>query len=434
MSEAPASRDDLLVRGVGRWSLVALLVNLVIGAGVLGLPSKAFAQIGVNSFYALGAAGLLMAAIALCFAELGGRFTGTGGPYLYVRDAFGETAGYAAGWLTWVTRPLSAATLLNLLIAYLAGFIPEAGTEPWRSLIILGLVGGLTAIIVAGIRQSAWFSNALAIGKLILLIGVALAGLAFIGQGTLPAPIAVAPGRFMETVLLLFFAFVGFESICIVAGEVKDPKRSYPFAILAGMALITAIYGALIFACIMLLPDLAASERPVADLAQRIGGVAGYRVVGWGALIVLLSSVTATFILAPRILMSAAERGQAPALLGAVHPRWRTPHWAIIATAAVTLVVTVFNDFITALTFTTLTRLLIHMACCAAVLRLRQRDGAESGGFVVPGGPAIPVLAVLAAGGLIVFGAWKSLPQLAAIIAAGFVLLWLTQLWERRKR
>lgn len=193
MTEASASREALLIRAVGRWSLLGLLLNLTLGAGVLGLPSKAFALVGLHSFSALAAAAMAAAAIALCFAELGSRFTATGGPYLYVREAFGDTLGFAAGWLTWVTRPLSAATLLNLLVIYAAGFFPAAAAEPWRSIIIVVLVTALTGVVLSGVRQSAWLSNVLAVGKFGLLAGVAALGLVHLGEGALPAPTPPRP-------------------------------------------------------------------------------------------------------------------------------------------------------------------------------------------------------------------------------------------------
>jgi amino acid transporter len=422
-----ASREALLIRGVGRWSLLALLINLVLGAGVLGLPSKAFAQAGLHAFTALAAAGAVAAAIALCFAELGSRFTATGGPYLYVREAFGDALGFGAGWLTWVTRPLSAATLLNLLVVYVAGFFPAAAVEPWRSLILTAIITALTAITLSGVRQSAWLSNTLAILKFGLLGGVALLGLFHLGAGAWPAHTPAAPRAFMETVLLLTFAFVGFESVSVVAGEVKDPRRAYPFAILLGIALIAALYAGLLLACTLLVPDLAASQRPIADLAFAAGGEGARTAVLAGAPIVLLGSVGVTFILMPRLLFAIAERGQAPSPLAAVHPVFRTPHWSILFSGAVVLAVTLLNDFVTALTFTTLTRVLLYIGGCAALIRFRLAGRDEAVGFKVPAGVFVASIAIAASLAISVLGGWKSLPQLALIVAGGYGLLGLTR-------
>lgn len=240
----------------------------------------------------------------------------------------------------------------------------------------------------------------------------------------------------MEAMLLMVFAFMGFESISVVAGEAKDPRRSYPFAILLGVAMITALYGALLLACAMLVPDLAASERPVADLARVAGGEVAYLAVLAGAPFVLLGSIGVTCMLSPRLLFALAERGQAPSPLAAIHPRFRTPHWSVLLSGVVVLLTTLFNDFLTVLTFTALTRILLYIGGCAALLRLRKTRPDEPAPFRVPGGPVIPLLSIAACLAITVLGGWKALPQLALIIAAGYALLGLTKAgqWLARRR
>ncbi|HEX8233842.1 MAG TPA: APC family permease [Caulobacteraceae bacterium] len=422
-----------LRRGLGRWDLTALLVNLVIGAGVLGLPSKAFAAVGLWSFAALGAAALLAAALVLCFAELGSRFEDTGGPYLYVRSAFGELPGFAVGWLAFVTRPLSAATLLNLLITYAAGYWPPLAEDPWRILALGAIVAALTGVALAGVRQSAWSNNLLTLAKIGVLLAVAVPGV-LIGAGLpMPAPAPLEPGAFTQTILLLIFAFVGFESVSIVAGEVRDPRRAFPFAVIAGMGFITALYAALLFACVKLLPGLAGSERPIADAARAMGGEAAYQAVIAGAVPVLLGSVGATILLMPRLLFALAERGQAPRMLAAVHPRRRTPWIAILLSGAVVLLTTLFNDFLSALVFSTTTRILIYIACAAGLLRLRAKRDAPEAAFRVPFGGAVAVLGMIGCVLVLVVGGWTALPQLAGVVVLGFALLAATRLLERRR-
>ena len=119
----PSNQYDI-VRGIGRWDLVALMVNISIGSGILGLPAKLFALTGVYSVFALVLCAALIAIIAICFAEVGSRFTHTGGPYLFTRTAFGATPGFIVGWLYWVSRVLTFATICNLLVVYLARVSP----------------------------------------------------------------------------------------------------------------------------------------------------------------------------------------------------------------------------------------------------------------------------------------------------------------------
>ncbi|MGZ8369989.1 MAG: APC family permease [Caulobacteraceae bacterium] len=434
MTQASGDKADrpALLRGMGRWDLTALIINLVIGAGVLGLPSKAFAAVGLWSFAALGAAAVLAAALVFCFAELGSRFEGTGGPYLYVRTAFGELPGFAVGWLTFVTRPLSAATLLNLLVTYLAGFWPEAASGPWRIVIVSAIVCVLTGIALIGVRQSAWTNNLLTFAKAGVLLAVAVPGLLFAAGAPFPEMQPVASGAFIETVLLLIFAFVGFESVSIVAGEVTNPRRAFPFAIITGMGFIAVLYAALLFVSVKLVPDLAGSERPIADAARTIGGAWAYQAVIAGAIPILLGSVSATILLMPRLLLALGEHGQAPRVLAAVHPTWRTPWVAVLVSGAVVLLTTLFNDFLSALVFSTMTRIVIYIVCALAMLRLRAKPQRTEAAFKVPAGTLVALAAAGACTAVLLFGGWKALPQLAGVLVLGFVLLAATRWWERR--
>src|SRR5436189_4068635 len=141
----PTSRAGL-VRGIGRWDLVAITINGIIGAGIFGLPSRVFSLIGSYSLLAFVACALVVTLIILCFAEVGSRFDATGGPYLYAREAFGPTIGFEVGWLQWLARITAFAANSNLLVEYLSLFWPGAVSEPWRSLIIAGITVTLTAI------------------------------------------------------------------------------------------------------------------------------------------------------------------------------------------------------------------------------------------------------------------------------------------------
>ena len=344
-------------------------------------------------------------------------------------------SGFAAGWLAWVTRPLSAATLLNLLIVYAAGFFPAAATEPWRSVIIVGLVTALTGVVLSGVRQSAWLSNVLAIGKFGLLAGVAVLGLLFLGQGVLPAPTPAAPKAFMETAAA---AGLRLHRLRERLGGRRRGEGPPPQLSLRHPARRGHDRRALRAPCCSPAPCWSPTslprERPVADLARVAGGDGAYLAVLAGAPFVLLGSIGVTCMLSPRLLFALAERGQAPSPLAAIHPRFRTPHWSVLLSGAVVLLATLFNDFLTALTFTTLTRVLLYVGGCAALLRLRKTRPDEPVPFRVPGGPVIPLLAIAASLAIIVFGGWKALPQLALIILAGYVLLGLTKLGQRLSR
>src|ERR1700685_1974522 len=148
-----------LVRAIGRWSLVALVVNSIIGSGVFGLPSTVAALIGNYSPYAVLAAGAGMSVIIGCFAEVASRFQQAGGPYLYARVAFGRFMGIQTAWMLWLGQVAAPAANANLFVIYLGEFFPHAKDPLPRAIILTVLVGLLTLINIRGVRAGAQVSN-----------------------------------------------------------------------------------------------------------------------------------------------------------------------------------------------------------------------------------------------------------------------------------
>jgi len=426
-----------LVRGIRRWDLVALVINAVIGAGIFGLPSRVFDLAGPWSLVAFGACAVVVTLIVLCFAELGSRFDATGGPYLYVRGAFGPLAGFTVGWLIWLARVTAFAALCNLFVGYLGHFWPGAGVAPWRALVITGMVAVLTAVNVRGIRQAALVGNAFTIGKLIPLVLFVAVGVFFVDPGRLTLAAPPSPSRFSEAALLLIFAFTGFETATIPAGETRAPRRDLPFALLTAMAVVTVLYMTIQLVCIGTLPGLAASQRPLADAAREFLGPVGAALVAAGALVSVTGTLNSIMIAGPRLPFAMAAEGQLPRVLAATHPRFHTPHVSILLTAAVVLVLTLQGSFIGAVTMSTIIRLLSYAATCAALPALRWRDrkasamglgepsaveGVAPPAFRVPAGGLVAAVSLILCVWLLSSGAWRE--ALTATIAAtlGLVL------------
>ncbi|HXG65740.1 MAG TPA: amino acid permease, partial [Blastocatellia bacterium] len=210
-----------LVRGIRRWDLVAVAINGIIGAGIFGLPSKVYALIGPYSLIAFMVCALVVALIILCFAEVGSRFTDTGGPYLYARAAFGPVVGFEVGWLMWLARLTAFAANCNLLVSYLSYFWPAAGSGLMRAGIIVAVVVAITAVNIMGVRDAAITSNIFTAGKLMALAFFIVAGLAFLNPQNFSFAAPPEYGAFSTSVLLLIYAFTGFEMAGIPAGEVS---------------------------------------------------------------------------------------------------------------------------------------------------------------------------------------------------------------------
>lgn len=382
-----------LVRGIGRWDLVALTVNIIVGAGIFGLPSKIYGLTGTWSMLAYVVCAVLSTLIILCFAEVGSRFAETGGPYLYTRVAFGPAIGFEVGWLLWLARLTGFAALCNLLLGYLSFFWPAAGFGWTRALVITLVVIALTTVNVIGVREAALVSNLFTVGKIAPLLLFVVAGLFFLSPQPFTMHAAPRFSDFSRAVLLLFFAFSGFEMAVIPAGEIRDPQHNIGFALLTATGAVALLYLMIQVVCIGTLPGLANSERPLVDASSRFLGASGASILSVGALISVTGTLNSIMLAGPRVLFAMAEQGQLPRLLAATHRRFRTPHIAILISAAVMLVLTLQGTFMSALTISTVIRLLAYIATCVSLPVLRFRKDARLPRFTAPAGVAVAVAA-----------------------------------------
>src|ERR1700683_1204431 len=213
LSSANPPRQEL-IRAIGRWSLVALVVNSIIGSGVFGLPSTVAGLIGNYSPYAMIAAGLGMSVIMGCFAEVASRFQQAGGPYLYARVAFGRLMGIQTAWMLWLGQGAAPAANAPLFVIYLGEFFPHAKDPLPRAIILTVLVGLLTYVNIRGVRAGAQVSNLFTAAKLLPLFAVIVLALVVLQKEpwTIASPAVASPNtiQWLKAMLLLVFAYGGF--------------------------------------------------------------------------------------------------------------------------------------------------------------------------------------------------------------------------------
>ncbi len=383
-----------LIRGIGKWDFVALIVNITIGAGILGLPSKIFALVGIYSLAAIISCAALIFLLILCFAEVGSRFSGTGGPYLYTLTILGPLTGFIAGWLLWLSRLFSFASVCNLLVDYTAYVWPSAGHGPIRVALICGVIFTLAAVNYSGIRPATRVNNIITIVKLSVLILFVGVGLFYIHPSNFGVVKVFNPSALMSSVLLLVFAFSGFDVASVPAGEVIEPQRTVPKSLLIAIAIVSFLYLGIQYVCIGTLPGLSQSTKPIADAARLFMGTTGGYLITAGALITMLGTLNVLMLTSSRLLFAMAEQRQLPVQLSYVDKRFHTPWVAILITIAVLLLLTIGGNFINALTISAIIRLFTFITTCLALpmLRLKRRDRAP---FTVPGGVYIAVFAIL---------------------------------------
>jgi basic amino acid/polyamine antiporter, APA family len=416
-----------LVRGIGKWSLVALVINGVIGAGIFGLPANVYALAGTYSLLAFLVCALFIGLLVLCFAEVASRFTATGGPYLYAHAAFGPAVGFQIGWLMWLTRLTGFAALCNLLVGYLGYFVPAFDDGLSRAVVVTAIVCALTFINLIGIRPTALVNNLFTVGKLIPLLLFVAVGVFFLDPQSYSLASPPNHSDFSTAVLLLVFAFTGFEVALIPAGEVRNPRRHMPFALLTAIGVAALLYVLIQIVCIGTLPDLAHSQRPLADAGAMFLGAAGASIITAGALISIAGTLNTGMLAAPRLLFAMAEQGQLPRVLAATHPRFHTPHIAILMSAAVMLVFSLQATFIAALTISTIIRLITYAATCIALVKLRRDPYVAPATFIVRGGNIVAVAATVLSGWLLLNSSGKEVLLLAIAAALGLLLFLVCQ-------
>ncbi len=411
-----------LLRTFGRADLIAVTINAVVGAGIFGLPSKVFALIGTFSLVAFLVCALFAGLIVLCFAEVGSRFSGTGGPYLYVREAFGPTAGFGAGWLMWLARVSAFAANSNLLVGYAAWFYPPIASPMGRNVFLCAVTLFLVAVNITGVRHAARLNNLFTAGKLIPLAVLIAVGLWFVNWPQISFPATPSWAPFSSSVLLLVYAFTGFEMAVIPGGEIRDPRRTIPVALITAIAVIAVLYILLQIVCIGVLPGLAASQRPIADAAARILGPTGAAFISAGIVISITGNLHITLLSASRIPFAMGERAELPSWLGKAHPRFRTPHLALLLTGCVVLALSLSGTFVYAVTISSLARLATYSAVAASLVILRRQPGAPAAALRLPGGPLIPGAAILLALWLLSNSTWREARDTALAAALGFAI------------
>ncbi len=374
----PSNPTHQLLRAIGRWSLTALVINSIIGSGVFGLPSTVAGILGKFSPMAVLLAGAGMGVIFGCFAEVASRFHQAGGPYLYARAAFGRGMGIQIAWMLFLGQVAAPAANANLFVIYLGEFWPHARDPLPRALILTILVGLLAFINVRGVRAGTQISNFFTAAKLVPLFAVIAMGLfvlhAHPAAISPAAPAIVNTSQWLKAVLLLVFAYGGFETALAPMGEAKDPRRDAPFALFTALLVCTAIYVLIQWVVVGVLPDAVHSERPLSDVARVAVGSFGAALVAVGALISFYGYLSAKILAMPRVTFALAEQGDFPQAFAAIHPRFHTPYVSILVFAVLVWAFALTGEFKWNVTLSAVARLLYYAVCCAALPVLRRKQ------------------------------------------------------------
>ncbi|MEO6800997.1 MAG: amino acid permease [Rhodanobacter sp.] len=404
---APSSTDTYL-RGMRPWDAAMVVVGGIIGGGIFLNPGIVAqrTESGLALLLMWAAAGLLTLVGALCYAELGARRPQAGGTYVYLREAFGPLAGFLFGWtMLLVIYSGSTAAVATIFASYAAALfgLPPAWTLPLT-------VGGLvlvSGVNLFGIRLGAQIQNLFAVLKLLAVAVLVVCGLFFAGAGR-GQVLAPDPARhgvgFISAALPVLFAYSGFTYLNNLAGEVREPQRTLPRALVLGMGLVIAAYLLVNVAYLAVLghDGLAASSAPAADVMQRVAGPVGAKLIAVGVAISTLGFCNITLVAGARVLQVMGEDGLFFNAVARLHPRWRTPNTALLLLSSWAIVLALSGSYGQLLDYATFGDWLACAVGVATLFWYRRHDTATPG-FRVPGYPWLPLLFIAVVSAVVVF-------------------------------
>lgn len=388
-------KTNTLKRSVGVWGLSANIANIIIGAGIFVLPAVVAEKMGSSSIVAFLCCGFLVALIMFCFAELGSKINHSGGAYNYVELAFGSYFGFLSASLFICSCMAADAAVANALWNLISSQMSFIDQPIYRTLFLILLFFGLTVLNISSIQNGIGLVKFNVVSKLIPLVLIIVFGIPQINTTYLVWEETPSFKTIGETCLILFFAFQGAETALTIGGEVKNPERTFPRAILISLTGILLLYlsiqtvsqGVLGYQLALL------KENPLGSVAEILFGPWGLILISIGAGISMFGNVSGEILSMPRVLYGAAKNNIIyPKFLALVHPKYKTPYIAIIVYASLGFCLALFGGFKTLAILSSAAILLLYIGVALATIKLRTFNSSSSS-YRIPFGKTIPLLA-----------------------------------------
>jgi len=408
-------QSEALVRRLSVVGLWLLIINGMIGAGIFGAPGETARLVGDFAPWLFVFCGLLSLPIMLCFAQLSSYFSGTGGPVLYAGEAFGPFAGFQVGWCLYLARITAFAANANLLVTSLGSFI-EGGFTPWQRVAILfALCAALTLINIFSAKGAMRSLGLITLLKFLPLLMLIVAGAAQLSL----TPTFVAPrfgGDFGTAVLLVLYAYVGYESGLVAAGEATNPQRDIPRALIAALLVCAVLYGLIALVC--LAAGAQGAGGSLVAVSGHLLGPVGATLMTCGIIASVAGQTLGVMFAVPRVTYRLGLDGQLPRWFAYVHPKYNTPVTSILFLGVAAFLLAASGSFVWLAGLSVLTRVPVWLCCIAALFRLKPRLGSQPTAIDLPGGFAIPTIAAL-----ISFALMTQVSGLAYLNAAALILV-----------
>jgi len=377
--------------------MTGLVINSIIGSGIFGVPSELTRLLGRASPIAMVFAAFGVAIIMAAITEVASQFPEPGGAYLYVRAAFGRFWGLEIGWFWLLTMIASGAASANLFVLYLGSLLPSVAHGWARALMLTALIAVPTIVNYRGVRGGANLSSLLVVAKLLPLGLLIVLGVTRFGQEFQFIHLSeiTNPGwrPWLNAFLLLLMAYGGFENTLAPMGEIKEPRRTVPFGLAAGLLVSTIVYALLQFVTVATI-GTKATDRPLADVASVLLGNGGAMFVAVAIMISTYGWIAGGLLNAPRVPYAFSERGDLPSSFRRLHPQYHTPSVAILFYSVLVWILALTGTFLWVAAVIGGSAAVLYAGMCAALIRLR-RSNPQAQALRMPWGNTLAVIGIL---------------------------------------
>ena len=420
----PVISDSLLRREIGKIGVATIAMNGVIGSGIFALPAVAIAQAGYFSPWVFVLCGILILSVALTLARVASFFDITGGPIVYTTQAFGRYVGFQTGWLIYMSRVVAISASANLIVSYAAALWSPLASGPARVAAIVTYISIATLLNAIGLRTGMTFVYIVSVLKLAPLLLLIAVGLPSVEWSKVAGAEILPPGPLGESMLIVMYAFIGFEFSLINAGETRDARAAIPKALVRTVVAIAFCYALIQLVAVSVAPDLGGSDKPLADVAARLMGSWGALALGLGAAFSMGGGSLTSLLTAPRLTFALSRDGTLPAWFGSVNAKSGAPVNSIIFCGLLSIAMAVGQHFVWLTTLSTFVRLLTYVLCIASLPIIERTMLSQPDQFRLPGGLTIPLIGLALTIWLISHSTAENFLIAGFIVAIGTVVFW----------
>jgi amino acid transporter len=422
----PASQPNSLRRDIGFFGASFLVLNAMIGAGIFALPGKVAANAGLLSPWLFLVVGILFLSIVLTFAELASYYEKTGGPVIYATEAFGPLAGFSTGWVIYLSRMTAFAANANVMATYLASMSDFFAGDLARGAIITLVTVGLTWANVLGVRDGVRTMGVFTVLKVTPLILMILLGFQYVTGSTMIPGEPFVIDELGGTTLLLIYAYVGFETVAVTAGETSRPRSTIPLALVGTVIGTGLLYFIIVLVFVSIIPPGQYEDATLVEVGRVLAGPAGALAITLAAVFSIGGNLACSMIAAPRLIFSLAENRLLPKWFGHVHARYATPDRCILIMCGMALVLALTGSFVKLAIASSVTRLLGYIICIASLPAIRRNasDETRKNAYRLKGGYSIPIVGLLICVWLLMQSKAESWIAVSILIAIGMVFFW----------